>query len=159
MSRQIGSLNRSLSYPSNLQRHSLYVSVSDITPSPVPSYTNHSSHMDSDDNSTRTALHTISQFDNSDIETPDEFQNSEPSPSTLSQTPSVHSTPQFPMNLPQSYTDATYTDANPILFPMTSDQPDLPSPVNEELENELDNFTTLQQQPQNPNTLTFHHLL
>ena len=41
---------------------------------------------------------------------------------------------------------------------MTSDPPDLPSPVNEELENELDNFITLQQQLQNPNTLTIHHL-
>ena len=30
---------------------------------------------------------TISQFNNSDIETPDEFANSEPSPSTFSQPP------------------------------------------------------------------------
>ena len=41
---------------------------------------------------------------------------------------------------------------------MTSYPPDPPSPVNEELENELDNFITLQQQLQNPNTLTIHHL-
>ena len=67
--------------------------------------------------------------------------------------PSVHSTPDEPSPAPSSYTDAT-----PILSPMSSDQPDSPCPVNEELENELDNFITLQQQLQNPNTLTIHHL-
>ena len=42
---------------------------------------------------------------------------------------------------------------------MTSDPPDPPSPVDEELENEEDSFVTLQQQLQNPNTPTIHHLL
>ena len=41
---------------------------------------------------------------------------------------------------------------------MTSDPPNPHSPVDEELENELDNFITLQQQLQNPNKLTIHHL-
>ena len=41
---------------------------------------------------------------------------------------------------------------------MTSDPPDHSSHVDIELENELDNFITLQQQPQHPNTLTVHHL-
>ena len=40
---------------------------------------------------------------------------------------------------------------------MTSDPPDPSSPVDEKLENELENFITLQQL-QNPNTLTIHHL-
>ena len=44
---------------------------------------------------------------------------------------------------------------------MTSDPPDhskLSSKTNTELENELDNFISLQQQLQHPNTLTIHHL-
>ena len=62
-------------------------------------------------------------------------------------------TPDEPSPVPSSYTDAT-----PILSPMTSDQPDPSSPFNGELEYELDNLITLQQQLQNPNTLTVHHL-
>ena len=122
MSRQIVSLNRYLSDPSNLQRHSPNISISDLTPSPIPSYTNTSPRMDSDDNSTHTVFHTISQFNNSDIETPDKFQNSEPSPSTFSQPPirPLHTpTPDEPSPAPSSYTEAT-----PILSPMTSDQLD-----------------------------------
>ena len=61
-----------------------------------------------------------------------------------------------PMNLPQP--PSSYTDATPIYSPMTSDPPDHSSPVDTELENELDNFITLQQQLQHPNTLTIHHL-
>ena len=43
--------------------------------------------MESDTNSNTTVYNTISQFNNSDIETPDELANSEPSPSTFSQPP------------------------------------------------------------------------
>ena len=43
--------------------------------------------MDSDANSDITVYHTISQFGNSDLETPDEFANSNPRPSTFSQPP------------------------------------------------------------------------
>ena len=39
--------------------------------------------MGSDDTSTNTIFHPISQFNNSDIETPDEIAVSEPSPSTF----------------------------------------------------------------------------
>ena len=39
---------------------------------------------------------------------------------------------------------------------MNSDPPDRSSPVDEELENELHNFITLQQQLQIPNPLTVH---
>ena len=46
--------------------------------------------MDSDANSDITVFHTISQFDNSDLETPDEFASSEPCPSTFSQPPFRH---------------------------------------------------------------------
>ena len=41
--------------------------------------------MDSDVNSEITVFHTICQFENSDLETPDEFADSEHSPSTFSQ--------------------------------------------------------------------------
>ena len=53
--------------------------------------------MDSDANPDITVVHTISQFDNSDIETPDKFTSSEPSPSTFSQPPfrPIHSKAQI----------------------------------------------------------------
>ena len=95
------------------------------------------------DDSTRTIFNTISQFKNSDIDTPDEFQNSEPSPSTFSQPPFHpihHQHPDETSSAPSSYTDAT-----PTLSPTTSDQPDTPSPVTEALQNELNNFITLKQ--------------
>ena len=41
---------------------------------------------------------------------------------------------------------------------MTSDAPDPSSLVDGELEKELDSFISLQQQIQNPNTLTTYHL-
>ena len=96
--------------------------------------------MVSDDISTNTVFHTIPQFSNSDIETPDEFENSEPSPSTFSQLPFrplLTPTPDEGSSDPSSYTDAT-----PVLSPMTSDPPDHPIPVDEELENENDIFIT-----------------
>ena len=82
--------------------------------------------MESDDDSTNTFFQSISQFNDSDIENPDDFRNSEPSPSTFSQLPfrPLHTpTPDEPSPAPSSYTDAT-----PILSPMTSDQPDPPDP-------------------------------
>ena len=56
--------------------------------------------MDSDNTSTNTVFHTISQFNNSDIETSDELADSEPSPSTFSQPPFRPPIPKSPMNLP-----------------------------------------------------------
>ena len=41
---------------------------------------------------------------------------------------------------------------------MTSDPPDHSSPVDTELENELESFTTIQQQQQHPIKLPIHHL-
>ena len=68
--------------------------------------------------------------------------------------PPLHTpTPDEPSPAPSSYADAA-----PILSSMESDQPDPPSPFNEELESELDNFITLHQQVQKTNTLTLHHL-
>ena len=101
MSRHIGSLNRSLSYPSNLQCHSQVLPFFDFPLYPEPSYTNNSLSMVSDNTSTYTVFHTISQFKNSDTETPDEFADSEPSPFTFPNLPFQPSILKSPMNLPQ----------------------------------------------------------
>ena len=82
MSRQIGSLHRSNSHPANLQNPLPIIPLFAFPP-PESLHINTSSGMDSDANSDITVFHTISQFKNSDIETPDELANSEPSPSTF----------------------------------------------------------------------------
>ena len=112
--------------------------------------------MDSDNTSTNTVFHTISQFKNCDIETPDEFADSEPNPSTFSQPPFQPIHTQVPDEL--SSVPSSYTDATPIYSPMTIDPTDHSRPVDTQLENELDNFIILQQLLQHPNTLTIHHL-
>ena len=96
--------------------------------------------MDSEANSTTTVYNTISQNKNSDIESPDEFADSEPSPSTFSQPPFQHlrtQTSNEPSSAPSYLTDET-----PTYFTLTSDPPDHSRPVDTELENELDNFIT-----------------
>ena len=155
MSARLNPSNRSLSYPSNLESHSSRISLSDLTSSPLPTFTTSSPRIDCD-NSTQTIFITMSQFENSYIDTPEEFQYSEPSPSTFSQPLFQSLTCQLP-NEP-SPAPSSYTDATPILSPMTSDQPDPPNPFTDEQENELDNFITLQQQLQITNTLRTHQL-
>ena len=102
--------------------------------------------MDSDDTSTNTVFHTISQINTSDIKPIHFF----PTPFQ----PLHTQIPDEPSSAPSSY-----TDANSIYSPMTSDPPGHSSPVDAELGNDLDNFITLQQQLQPPSTLTIHHLL
>ena len=85
MSRQIRSLHRSNSHAANLQTQIPNIPLFAFPPpdSPVinvPSSTN------SDTKSEISIFHTISQFNNSNVETPDEFADSEPSPSTHTQT-------------------------------------------------------------------------
>ena len=68
--------------------------------------------MDSDTNSNTTVYNTISQFNNSNIETPDKFANSEPSPSTFSQPPRqpLHCQIKIePPSTPSCLTDVTPT--------------------------------------------------
>ena len=100
MSRQIGSLNRSLSYPASLQRHSSLISLSELTSYPLPTFTTNSPRMESDD-STQTNFHAIFQFTNSDLDTPDEFQDSEPSPSFFRNPSFSPLLPNFPIKPPQ----------------------------------------------------------
>ena len=95
MSRKTGSLHRSNSHPANLQNPIPIIPLFAFPP-PDSLYINTSSGMDSDANSDITVFHTISQFEHSDLETPDEFAVSEPSLSTFSQpSPSTFSKPPF----------------------------------------------------------------
>ena len=86
MSKQIGSLHRSNSHPANLQTP--IIPLFAFSPPDSPQI-NIPSSMNSDTNSDATVFDTISQFANSDIETPNEFADSEPSPSTTSQASST----------------------------------------------------------------------
>ena len=88
----------------------------------------------SDTNSDISVFHSISQFNNSDLETPDNFANSEPSPSTYSQTnPSHFSQPPFqPINasqpLPSLSTPSHASQVTPTYtpIPFLTDQPIIP---------------------------------
>ena len=113
------------------------------------------SGMESDTDSNTTVYITVSQFNNSDIETPDEFANSEPSQSTFSQPTfqPLHSQLTFePPSTPSPISNET-----PTFSPLTSEPSGNNSSVNTQISHELDNFITLQQQLQHPQTLTIHH--
>ena len=112
--------------------------------------------MESDTNSNTTVYNTISQFNNSDIETPDEFANSEPSPSIFSQRPfqPLHSQVKIePLSPPSPISHVT-----PIYSPLTSESSDNYDQDNTQISHELDNFITIQQQLQHPQALTIHQL-
>ena len=155
MSRQVGSLHRSFSYPANFQSNLPIIPLFDFPP-PQSTHDNTSSSMDSDTNSNTTVYNTISKFNNSDIETPDEFANSEPSSSTFFQ-PSfqpIHSQVKIePPSPPSSIFNVT-----PIYSTLTNEPSDNNSSVNTQLSHELDNFITHQQQLQQPQKLTIHQL-
>ena len=113
--------------------------------------------MDSDANSDITVYHTISQFGNSVLETPDEFVNSEPSPSTFSQPPfqPIHSRAK---SEPPSYF-SHISQVTPTYSPFTNERSKNNSPDDTQITYELNNLITLQQQVQHPQTLTIHQLL
>ena len=155
MSRQVGSRHRSISLPANLQNPIPIIPLFAFPPLESP-HINISSGMDSDANSDITIFHTISQFDNSDLKTPDKFANSEPSPSTFSQ-------PPFRPILSQAKTDSPSTlshisQATPIYSPLTKESSNNNSLDNTEISYELNNLITLRQQVQHPHTLTIHQL-
>ena len=117
--------------------------------------------MNSDTNSEITVFQTISQFNNSDVETPDEFADSEPSPSTHSQTTSsTFSKPPFQPIQPQNQCKYPYTPSQvtPTFTPFHHERSINNFPDNFQISNELDNFITLQQQLLSPHTLTIHQL-
>ena len=162
MSRQIGSLHRSNSHPANLQNPIHIIPLFDFSPPDSPR-TNTSSGINSDTNSDITVFQTISQFNNSDVETPDEIADSELSPSTHTQTnSSTFSKPPFRPIQPQNQCTSPYTPSQvtqPTRHFIMNDQSTIPQIISKILKNEeLDNFITLQQQLLSPHTLTIHQL-
>ena len=163
MSRQLGSLNRSNSHPANLQTPIPIIPFFAF-PSPDFPIINISSSTNSDTNSDVTVLYSISQYNNPNVETPDEFADSEPSPSNYTQTnSSVFSKPPFqpiPSNqpLPSVSTPSYASQVTPTFSPLHSDRSNNNSPDTPQISQELDNFITLQQQLIHPNTLTIHQL-
>ena len=112
--------------------------------------------MESDTNSNTTVYNTISQFNISDIETPDEFASSEPSPSTFSQIPfqPIHSQVKIEPLFPPS----TISCVTPIYSPLISEPSDNNDQDHTQISPELDYFIALQQQLQHSQTLTIHQL-
>ena len=127
MSRQIGALRRSNFHPANLQNPIPIIPLFVFPPPDFP-IINIPSSTSSDTNSDISVFDNISQFNNSDLETPNEFANSEPSPSTYSQTnPSNFSQPLFqPINasqpLPSLSTPSHASQVTPTYTPSLSDR-------------------------------------
>ena len=153
MSRQVESLHRSIFYPANLQSN---IPVIPLSPPPESLYDNTSSGVDSDTNSNATVYNTISQLKNSDLETPDEFDNSAPSPSTCSQPLFQPLFSQIRFEPP--YIPSSIANVTPTYSPLTSEPSDNNFSVNKQISHELDNIITLQQQLQHPQTPTIHQL-
>ena len=130
-------------------------------PPPDSPQTNTSSGMNSDTNSDIIVFQTISQFNNSDVETPDEFADSEPSPSTHTQTNSstFSKTPFRPIQ-PQNQCTSPYTPSQvaPTYSPFNYERSINNSPDNIQISEELDNFITLKQQLPSPHNLIVRQL-
>ena len=162
MSRQLGSLHSSNSHPTNLNTPITIIPLFAFPPPDLPT-SNITSSMNSDTNSDISVLYSISQLNNPNIETPDEFADSELSPSNNFQTnSSVFSKPPFrpipPNNpLPSISTPSYASQVTPTYSSFHSDRssnsPDIP-----QISQELDNFITLQQQLLHPNTLTINQI-
>ena len=157
MSRQLGSLHRSNSHPANLQTQ---IQIIPLFAFPLPDFPiiNISSSTNSDTNSDISVFQTISQFNNANVETPDEFADSEPSPSTHTQdNSSAFSNPPF-QPLPSVSTPSYATQVTPTYSPFHSDRSHNNYPDTIQISAELDIFITLQQQLIHPQTLTIHQL-
>ena len=163
MSRQIGSLHRSNSHPANLQTQIPLIPLFAFSPPDSPDI-NVPSSTNSDTNSDISVFHTISQFKNSDVETPDEFADSEPSPSTHTQTNSsaFSKTPFRPTQTnhpPPSLSAPSHSSqVTPTYSPFTSERSNNNSQDKIPISEELDIFITLQQQLIYPHTFTIHQL-
>ena len=125
MSRQAGSLHRSISHPANLQNPISIIPLF-VFPPPESPHVNTSSGMDSDTNSDITIFNTISQFNNSDVETPDKFANSEPSPPAFPQPPFRRIHPQSTNICPSSISHIS--QVTPTYSPLTNDNSNNDSP-------------------------------
>ena len=166
MSRQLGSLHRSNSHPANLQTQIPIIPLFVFPPPDFP-IINIPSSLSSGTNSVISVFHTSSQFNNSNLETPDEFADSETSPSTHTQThSSVFSKPPYrPVQstypLPTLSTPSYASQVTPTYSPFHSDRSHNNPPDTIQISEELDNFITLQQQLKHPqysyNTSTIIH--
>ena len=162
MSRQLGSLHRSNSHPTNLNTPITIIPLFAFPPPDFPSG-NITSGMKSDTNSNISVLYSISQLNNPNIETPDEFADSEPSPSNNFQINSSNfSTPPFqpipPNNpLPSISTPSYASQVTPTYSSFHSDRSSN-SPDTPQISQELDNFITLQQQPFHLDTPTINQI-
>ena len=161
MSRQLGSLHRSNSHPTNLTSSIPIIPLFAFPPPDFPS-SNVTSGMNSDTNSHISVLYSISQLNNPNIETPDEFATSEPSPSNNFHNPSNFSQPPFQPILsnnpdPITPTPSYASQVTPIYSSYHSDQSSH-SPDTPRISPELDNFITLQQQSYHLNTPTINQI-
>ena len=161
MSRQLGSLHRSNSHPTNLTSSIPIIPLFAFPPPDFPS-SNVKSGMNSDTNSHISVLYSISQLNNPNIETPDEFADSEPSPSNNFHNPSNFSQPPFQPILsnnpdPITPTPSYASQVTPTYSSYHSDQSSH-SPDTPQISPELDNFITLQQQPYHLNTPTINQI-
>ena len=155
MSCQVGALHRSIDHPANLQSNLPIIPLFAFHP-PQSNYDITFSSMESDTKSNTTVYYTVSQFNNSDIKTPDKITQSEPSPSIFSQPPfqPFHSQVKIEPSSPPT----PISNTTPLYFSLTSEPSDNNSSVNTQLSPELDNLITLQQQLQHPQTLTIQKL-
>ena len=159
MSRQLGSLHRSNSHPTNLTSSIPIIPLFAFPPPDFPS-SNVTSGMNSDTNSQISVLYSISQLNNPNTETPDEFADSEPSPSNNFHNPSHFSQPPFQPILSNNPDPITPTPsyASQVTPTYSSYHSDQSSPDTPRISPELDNFITLQQQPYHLNTPTINQI-
>ena len=159
MSRQLGSLHRSNSHPTNLTSSIPIIPLFAFPPPDFPS-SNVTSGMNSDTNSQISVLYSISQLNNPNIEIPDEFADSEPSPSNNFHNPSHFSQPPFQPILSNNPDPITPTPsyASQVTPTYSSYHSDQSSPDTPRISPELDNFITLQQQPYHLNTPTINQI-
>ena len=154
MSRQLGSLHRSNSHRTNLTTPITIIPLFAFPPPDFPT-NNVTSGMSSDTYSHISVLYSASQLNNPNIETPDEFADSEPSPSNNFHTnSSVFSKPPFqpipPYNpVPTISTPSYASQVTPIYSSLHSDQSSN-SPDTPQISPELDNFLLYNN---NPSTL------
>ena len=135
MSRQIGSLHHSKSHPAYLQTQIPIIPIFAFPPPDSPKIII-SSGMNSDTNSDISVFHAVSQFNNSDVESSDEFADSEPSPSTYNQTTSsIFSKPPFRPIQPHNQitfpsTPSHVSQITPTYSPFNYERSNINSPDN-----------------------------
>ena len=151
----VGCLHRSISYPANLHNNIPIIPLFALPPPDSP-HVNTSSGMNSDTNLNITVYRTISQFENFDQKTSDEFDNSEPSPSTFSQPPFEPMHSQTRIASPS--TPSHISNVTPTYSLFTSEHSNNSSPDDTQISYELSILITLQQHLQHPQTLTINHL-